>query len=240
MTTALLATALLMQSPEPYRVCIDPGHPSEVGRGTTGKRISELRAAWLVAKGMERQLKARGIRIVLTKSKEDQFVKNIDRARIANQFRSDLMVRLHCDAATGRGFGTFYPARQGRHSSGKVGPSPQLLRVIKPVAEVFHRSLAKGLRGELPDRGLKTDAQTYVGGKQGGALTGSIFSEVPVVLVEMAVLTNPQDDAWMASPRGQNLMATALTNATLAALPTSRQGRARAGGPVPMTRAVAD
>jgi N-acetylmuramoyl-L-alanine amidase len=47
-------------------------------------------------------------------------------------------------------------------------------------------------------------------GSQQGALTGSIFSTIPVVTVEMAVITQPDDEAFIASPRGQARMARAL------------------------------
>jgi N-acetylmuramoyl-L-alanine amidase len=52
-----------------------------------------------------------------------------------------------------------------------------------------------------------------VGARQ-GALTGSIFSQVPVVLIEMAVLTNPQDEAWIEKRENQLLYAQAITHAT--------------------------
>jgi N-acetylmuramoyl-L-alanine amidase len=214
---ALIAAVVLTPT-----VCIDPGHPSEVGRGTTGKRISELRAAWLVALKMRHRLEARGVRVVLTKDSETQFVKNRDRSRIANEAKADLMVRLHCDAASGSGFTTYYPDRQGR-SNGRTGPSQAVLDDTALLAKPFHETLGRLLRGVLKDNGLKPDVKTSVGAKQ-GALTGSIFSEVPVVLVEMVVLTNPKDEAFMASSKGQSQMAEALTQATISAL--ARAGKA--------------
>ena len=43
-----------------------------------------------------------------------------------------------------------------------------------------------------------------------GALTGSIFSKVPTVLVEMVFLTNPADADWIKQDRNKALMAKAL------------------------------
>ena len=50
MSRALLILLLLLGSlGRAQTVCIDPGHPSEVGEGTRGKRITEMKAAWKVA-----------------------------------------------------------------------------------------------------------------------------------------------------------------------------------------------
>ena len=85
----------------------------------------------------------------------------------------------------------------------------------------FHRAYAAALRGHLRDNGLKSDLATAVGAKQ-GALTGSIHSKVPVLLVEMCVLTNRKDEAFLASKSGHDRMVAALEAGTLAALSATR------------------
>jgi len=69
--------------------------------------------------------------------------------------------------------------------------------------------MIQALGPEWPDLGIKGDSETYVGSQQ-GALTGSIFSQVPVVTVEMVVITQPDQEAFIASPAGQDRMAQAL------------------------------
>ena len=197
-------------------ICIDPGHPSEVGRGTSGKKISELTAAWKVAKLLEGKLKKAGMTVVLTKAKEGQFVKNRDRAEIANKAKADLLVRLHCDANEGGGFAVYVPMKKGI-SGGKTGPSEAVIKVSTEFGKLFHAELAKHLSKHLKDNGLLGDIRTAVGARQ-GALTGSIFSEVPVVLVEMCCLTNAKDEDFMASATGREKMAEALFKATKAAM----------------------
>ena len=108
------------------KICIDPGHPSEVGEGTRGKKLTEIRAAWLVAKRLEALLKAAGHEVKLTKASEKEFVKNRKRAEIANAFGADLLVRLHCDSEGGTGFWTYFPDRQGTDATGKRGPSTEV------------------------------------------------------------------------------------------------------------------
>lgn len=199
------------------RVCIDPGHPSEVGEGARGKKLTEIKAAWLVAQKLETLLKDAGHDVKLTKSKEREFVRNRKRAELANAFKADLLVRLHCDSEGGTGFWTYFPDRQGKDATGKRGPSPEVIAASTRVAKPFHAALAKGLAGALRNNGCLPDIRTAVGSKQ-GALTGSIWSEVPVVLVEMCVLSNAKDEAFLLSEAGQARMAKALYEGVLAAL----------------------
>ncbi|HNS08978.1 MAG TPA: N-acetylmuramoyl-L-alanine amidase, partial [Candidatus Ozemobacteraceae bacterium] len=61
----------------------------------------------------------------------------------------------------------------------------------------------------------KTDSVTYVGSKQ-GALTGSIFSQVPTVVIEMVYLNNASNAAFIKEPQNQELMAGAILQGILA------------------------
>lgn len=198
-------------------VCIDPGHPSEIGNGTKGKVLTELEAAWKVGLDLKKRLESAGYKVVMTKSKRDQFVKNIDRAKIANKAKADLMIRLHCDHAPNHsGFATFFADRSGKHE-GVTGPSTSVLKRVKSMAPDFHKAAMDVLDGHLKDRGLRTDRQTNVGSRF-GALIGSIHSEVPSILVEMAVLNNAKDEAFLRSKKGHGLMIEALFKGVESAL----------------------
>ena len=201
------------QTPPPITICIDPGHPSEVGAGTRGKSVTEIHIAWAVAKKLELILKDKHVQVVLTKQSENEFVKNVDRAKIGNECHADLLVRLHCDAASGSGFTTYYPDRQGSQD-GFTGPDPELIKQIGPIAKRFHSVLKEDLKGFLQDNGLLSDIKTAVGSKY-GALIASMHSKVPVVLVEMCVLTNPKDEALVSTDEGQAKLASALADACI-------------------------
>lgn len=208
-------------------ICLDPGHPSEVGPGTRGKHITEMKLVWNVSLLLRDRLEKKGMKVVLTKSSEKQFVKNLDRSAIANRNKADLFLRLHADAVPERGFASYYPSQQGR-AQGKTGPSRSVIERSRAAAQAFHPAVIRALTGRLNDRGLRTDLQTAVGAKQ-GALTGSIFSQVPVILVEMATLTEPEDEQVVKTKEGQQMMARALeagVEAALAALRALRQKKA--------------
>ena len=85
------------------------------------------------------------------------------------------------------------------------------------AAHLFYPAMEQSLRGFLPSIGLKTDLQTAVGSHQ-GALTGSIFSKVPTILVEMVVITNPKDEDWILSKEGMSKMVEALNDGVEAAV----------------------
>jgi len=201
-------------------ICIDPGHPSEVGRGASGKKITELEAVWLIGSRVGKRLEELGYKVVLTKSKQDELVKNRRRAEIANESKADLMVRLHCDGAGSTGFAVYWPSKQGT-AQGRTGPTQEVIERTSKIVPVFHKELGSALKGKLRDNGLKGDEKTLIGSRQ-GALTGSIFSEVPVLLVEMVDLTNPKDDAFIASKEGQDLYVEALVRAIKKSVPLKK------------------
>lgn len=192
-----------------FRVCLDPGHPSENNDGgelTNGLR--EVTVNWEVAQLLRRELESDGFTVVMTKESESEFVTNKDRAGIANRAQADLLLRLHADAGKASGFTVYYPRKQGT-IRGVTGPAADVLRTSKSAAQAFHAGFAQKLRGQLKDNGLRGDEETFIGGKQ-GALTGSIFSKVPTILVEMVFLTTPQDAEWIKQPSNQKLMAEAI------------------------------
>jgi N-acetylmuramoyl-L-alanine amidase len=194
-------------------VCIDPGHPSEVASGQNIQNgTSEAHVDWVVATKLREELEARGYEVVLTKSSEEELVRNKDRALIANRARAALMIRLHCDASTERGFAVYYPDRPGKARDGTTGPGRDVIKESRRAAEALHAGLAEGLKGVLVDNGVRTDYQTKVGRDQGGALTGSIFSQVPVVTIEMVVLSDPQDAEFIKTEEGQRRMARSIAD----------------------------
>jgi N-acetylmuramoyl-L-alanine amidase len=197
-----------------FIVCIDPGHPSETSDGASGHGLTENRLNWQVALRLKRRLNALGIKSVLTKQSENQRVTNRRRAQIANGANpyhraTDLFLRLHCDTGSGRGFTWYYPDRSG-HKNGYSGPPASVLRASRSAAWTMNEAMKPVLRGHLRANPIKTDASTYVGGKQGGVLTGSIYSLVPTALVEMCFINQRNDARFIASSAGQEKMAEAL------------------------------
>lgn len=197
------------KSGKQFCVCIDPGHPSENNDGgavTNGLR--EVTVNWEAALLLRDELEKDGMKVVLTKKSEGEFITNKDRAAIANKSDADLFLRLHADAGKSSGFTIYYPRKEGT-VHGVTGPSKDVLQSSAAAAKQFHPAFAAVLEHKLRDNGAKGDEDTFIGSRQ-GALTGSIFSEAPTILVEMVFLTNPTDAEWIKQDRNKQTMARAL------------------------------
>ncbi len=197
------------QTAKPFSVVIDPGHPSETAAGAQANGLSENRINWQVANRLATRLSKMGITTYLTKRSENQKVTNRDRAEMANNVNASLLIRLHCDAGGGSGYSWYYPDRAGT-KYGVTGPSKNVQLQSKRAAYTLNEAMKPVLKGYLKANSIKTDAQTGVGGKQGGVLTGSIFAKVPTALIEMAFITNKRDAQFIGSAAGQEKMSEAL------------------------------
>lgn len=198
-------------APLPPRVvvCLDPGHPSEVNAGRTEQHgVTEVAINWQVSQRLAHRLRAKGITVICTKQTEDEYVTNRQRAEIANEHHAALFLRLHCDTGQGTGITFYYPNRQGT-DHGHTGPSRHVRMESQAAATQIHQGTMALLSTALHDNGVKGESGTARGRIQ-GALTGSIFSQVPVVTVEMVYLSNARDAQFIRSVSGQQQIADAL------------------------------
>ncbi|HEY2164219.1 MAG TPA: N-acetylmuramoyl-L-alanine amidase [Gemmatimonadaceae bacterium] len=223
---AILALALA-RGVEPHpTIVIDPGHPSEVSSGASMHNgTSEVHIVWLVAQRLATLLRAQGYAVVLTKPAERTMVTNVERARIGNAAKATLVVRLHCDASPDSGYAIYHPDREAT-VQGHTGPSKAVMGASAAAAESLHVSMSRTLAGKLKDGGVRGDSKTAIGAKQ-GALTGSVFSDVPVVLIEMVTLSNARDAAFIKQPAGQSLMAQAIAQGIARYAPAANSPRVR-------------
>ncbi|MEI7831587.1 MAG: N-acetylmuramoyl-L-alanine amidase [bacterium] len=190
-------------------VCIDPGHPSEVSDADSMQHgVTEVEMNWQVALRLKALLEAQGVKVVMTKSSLGEKVTNKRRAEIANEAGAAMLIRLHCDSGKNNGYAIYAPDRQGK-AQGVTGPSQAVIDASQQAAQRLHDGMSALLAGQLKDNGVKGDSATLIGGRQ-GALTGSIFSTVPAVTVEMCFLSNADDARFINSNAGQELMANAL------------------------------
>jgi N-acetylmuramoyl-L-alanine amidase len=100
------------------------------------------------------------------------------------------------------------------------------MEASKRAAEAMHAGMSGALVGALKDGGVRGDSKTLVGSRQ-GALTGSIFSEVPVVTIEMVVLSNAHDAEFIKTEEGQQKMAQAIADGIARFTPSSILSRTK-------------
>ena len=96
-------------------VVLDAGHGGADG-GSVWSGLIEKKLCLDVALRVERILKARGLRVVMTR-RTDTTVELADRAKIANRWRSAVFVSIHFNANRNRaisGLETFYRSSRGK------------------------------------------------------------------------------------------------------------------------------
>lgn len=197
--------------------------------GCKGRRIAEVDLVWIIGVRLKERLVHAGVSCCLTKRRVRERVTNRRRAQIATAFRADLMLRLHCDASQGSGFAIYHPDRPGRAPDGAAGPAQRVCRESSVAAQAFHSAFRNALAGLFTDNGVLPDTKTAIGKRQ-GALTGSIHATQPVILVELCVLTNPDDERKVLSKHGFERVVNALVAGCMA-VPDGGTGQGRGSNP---------
>lgn len=147
-------------------VVIDPGHGGRDGGAYWGG-VKESTLNLIVAQKLAYELKARGIKTVLTR-RSDVTVSKARRCQIANQYPNSIFVSIHFNAHTNRsikGIETFYLSSEGRKIAQKI--QPRLARNLK-----------------CRNRGIKKRAFHVLAG-----------TNAPAVLVECGFISNSSERA---------------------------------------------
>jgi len=187
---------------ESYTIVIDPGHQAEanheqepigpgatetkpkVASGTAGvvteipEYILTLQASLL----LEQHLKQKGFDITLTRLTHDVDISNSERAAIANELDADLFLRIHADgveSAEAKGFSLLVPGNENKFTQDIYEDSQAAANAILAKVENDINLLGNGIF-------IRDD------------LSGFNWSDVPVVLVELGFMTNPEEDQLLA------------------------------------------
>ena len=144
---------------------------------------------------LRRALVARGVKVVMIRSRQNVDIPNSQRAAIANSAHAALFIRLHCDGSTDRskhGLSTLVPAKN-RWTGPIVGASAKAGRIV------HHAVLAAtgAADGGVVNR---------------GDLSGFNWSRVPTVLVEMGFMSNGAEDKALTTPAYQEKLASGLAS----------------------------
>ncbi|NTU89215.1 MAG: N-acetylmuramoyl-L-alanine amidase, partial [Actinobacteria bacterium] len=141
----------------------------------------------------------RGFTVIMVRESEDVDISNAERAAIANEAGADLFIRLHCDGSDDSslsGFMTLVPA-ENEWTGPIVAESGNAAAIIHPI---IVNALGASDRGIVP----RSD------------LSGFNWCEVPTVLFEMGLMSNPAEDEKLGSDEYQRLLADSIADATVA------------------------
>jgi N-acetylmuramoyl-L-alanine amidase len=217
-TTTVSATAWT-SAPGSYVVVIDPGHQAKadygqepVGPGSTSTKdkvssgtrsvntgTPESQLVLTIGLRLRDSLQAHGIQVVMTRTTQDVSVSNIQRAQIANEAGANLFVRIHADGAGDtsiHGILMLYPANIKGWTDDIAAESKRAadLALSKLVATTGARNRGLSARSDL---------------------SGFNWSDVPVILPEIGLMTNRAEDALLATDDYQDKIVQGLTEAIL-------------------------
>lgn len=217
-------------------IVIDPGHGGK-DSGALGKKAQEKDIVLAVAKLLKKELEKEGFNVKLTRDK-DVFIELGQRANLANKWDGDLFLSLHCnaiDATPER-----KKQVQGYHFYVLRAPESEEDRAIarreNKVAALYGEKNAKE---ELtPIEWFKLEARlekykqnsymiteqllnSFNGGhirKLSGGVGGAGFmvlvgAMMPAVLIELGFISNPEDEEYMMTARGQQDLAERVSKA---------------------------
>lgn len=158
--------------------------------GTAGKNQTEEELNLKVSDKLKTLLEERGAEIYMTRTTHECEVSNIDRAEFANSLNADISVKIHADGLDNKsvkGVSVLVPGNQ--YISDKA-----LLNESHRAGECILESFV--LKTGAKNRGISVRND----------MTGFNWSKVPVVLVELGFMTNPEEDALMETEDYQDKM----------------------------------
>ncbi len=189
-------------------VVIDPGHSAVVAEGTeplgpgstenkaadtsgtsgTVSGLAEYELTLSVSQKLRDVLQDRGYTVLMTRESNDVPVSCIERADVANNAEADAFVRIHAN---------------GSEDSSVKGAMTICITPDNPFyPELYEqaRALSDCIINKLSESaGCEND-----GVWETDSMSGNNWSQVPATIVEMGYMTNPEEDALMATEDYQN------------------------------------
>lgn len=197
-------------------IVIDPGHANRsnlekepIAPGSSEMKIKDGGGAqgivtqtpeyvvnMKVAVILKNILEQKGYTVVMTKTQDSQSLGNIERAKVGNDANASLVVRIHADSSdssAARGASMLVPAAT-------VDSTKSIYSESKRCGTLVLKTLTSEVG--MPNRGVV----------EHNDMTGFNWSKVPVILVEMGFLSNPDEDKLLSSGDYQQKLAKGLAD----------------------------
>lgn len=220
-------------------VCIDAGHGGKDPGAIGSKRYKDtekdiaLKVSLLAGKYIEQEFPE--VKVVYTR-KDDRFVELMERSNIANKAKADLFISVHCNSnESSKPFGTetYVMGLHKTEANMKVAMKENAAILLEDDHEVKYSGfnpkdpasiIALSIRqNKYLDQSIEFSAYLQKqfgervkrhdrGVKQAGFLVIS-YATMPAVLTELGFLSNPEEEDFLQSTNGQDLLASAIFRA---------------------------
>ncbi|MBR0087932.1 MAG: N-acetylmuramoyl-L-alanine amidase [Lachnospiraceae bacterium] len=209
--------ARVTQGSNGLSVCIDAGHqqgglsgqePNGPGSSVMKARLTigtagcvtgaaEYEINRQVSLQLEQELLNRGYTVIMIRTENHCPYSNSERAQAANNYGANAFVRIHCNSLTD-------PSVKGIINYAPTAANPYLSQDLIAASQNLASLLAAHMSAV-------TGAQNR-GIINGDDMSGINWSKVPVTLVEMGFMSNPEEDRLLSDPGYQQKLVIGMAN----------------------------
>lgn len=195
---------------KPYLVVLDAGHqrrgnadPEPVGPGASQQKakvssgtqgvstgIPEYELNLQIALMLETELRGRGYEVIQTRRSHDVDLSNVQRAGMANEHQADAVLHLHAN---------------GSENASAQGAMTICMTPENPYSGALYPQ-SKALAQSVVDHMCSKTGAEHDGVWETDTMSGINWSQVPVTIVEIGYLTNPEEEARLADESYRKLV----------------------------------